>query len=63
MQHSLDEKSPTIVFHPQLLADFRTVEELGWKMLEELDRKPAVTVSVPMNASDAERFRRPKEPG
>jgi hypothetical protein len=35
--HSLDG-SNAVVFHPQLLANFNTVYELGQKMLEELDR-------------------------
>ena len=36
--HSFEEGAKSFVLHPQLLADFNTVEELGWKMLEELDR-------------------------
>ncbi len=35
MTHSLSAKS--VVFHPQLLADFNTSAGLGWKMLEQLD--------------------------
>ena len=38
MTHSFAEDAKSIVFHAQLLADFNTIEELGWKMLEELDR-------------------------
>lgn len=38
MTHSFEEKAKTVVLHPQLLIDFNTIEELGWKMLEELDR-------------------------
>lgn len=37
MTHSFDERAKSIVFHAQLLADFNTIEELGWKILEELD--------------------------
>lgn len=40
MTHSRTENAPSIVFHPQLLADFNTVDEFGRKMLEELDRSP-----------------------
>jgi hypothetical protein len=36
MQHSYEEKTVPTVFHPQLLANFNTIDELGWKMLEEL---------------------------
>ncbi len=38
MTHSLAENAKSVVFHAQLLADFNTIEELGRKMLEELDR-------------------------
>lgn len=40
MKHSFEEGSKTIVFHPQILSDFATVEEIGHKMLEELTREP-----------------------
>jgi hypothetical protein len=39
MRHSFGERSRVVVFHPQILSEFETVELLGWKMLEELDRK------------------------
>lgn len=39
MTHSFEEKSKTVVFHAQVLADFNTIELLGKKVLEELDRK------------------------
>ena len=39
MTHSFSERSKIVVFHAQLLADFNTVDELAWRMLEELDRK------------------------
>jgi hypothetical protein len=35
-------KSNPIVFHPQMLRDFATVEEMGHLMLNELDRKLSV---------------------
>jgi hypothetical protein len=38
MTHSLFEQSPCVVFHPQLLADYVTVDEFGRTMLEQLDR-------------------------
>lgn len=38
MTHSFIEDARHVVFHPQLFADFNTIEEFGWKMLEELDR-------------------------
>jgi hypothetical protein len=43
MSHSLFEAgSKKVVFHVQLLADFRTVDEMGRRMLAELDvlRRP-----------------------
>jgi hypothetical protein len=36
MQHSYEEGSKRIVFHPQMLRDFGTVEEVALKMLDEL---------------------------
>jgi hypothetical protein len=36
MTHSSTEKSPQVVFHPQLLQDYATVDEFGRKMLEAL---------------------------
>jgi hypothetical protein len=38
MQHSYEEGSKRIVFHPQVLRDFCTVEEVALKMLNELKR-------------------------
>lgn len=38
MTHSFEENAKTVVFHAQLLADFNTVDEMGRKMLEELNR-------------------------
>ncbi len=38
MTHSFEEEAKYVVFHAQLLADFNTIDELGQKMLEELDR-------------------------
>ena len=38
MTHSFEEEAKYVPFHAQLLADFNTIEELGQKMLEELDR-------------------------
>ena len=37
MTHSQFEQAPAIVFHPQLIADYVTVDEFGRTMLEELD--------------------------
>lgn len=39
MTHSVTEKSPTAVFHPQLIADFRTIDEFGHQMLGEFERQ------------------------
>jgi hypothetical protein len=36
--HSFNEMVAPYAFHPQLIADFLTVEQLGEKMLAELDR-------------------------
>ncbi len=38
MTHSFLEDADFVVFHPQLWTDFSTIEELGQRMLEELDR-------------------------
>jgi hypothetical protein len=38
MTHSFHEQSPHIIFHGQLLSDYSTIDEFGWKMLEELNR-------------------------
>lgn len=37
MQHSFGEGARPLVFHPQLLANFNTIEELGRKFLEALE--------------------------
>jgi hypothetical protein len=37
MHHSYVEKGQPAVFHPQLLADFLTIEGLGLKMHAELE--------------------------
>ena len=37
MLHSVVEMEAYIAFHPQILADFATVEEIGRNMLAELD--------------------------
>jgi hypothetical protein len=39
MTHSYIEKAKIVVFHSQLLADFNTIDEMAWKMLEELERQ------------------------
>jgi hypothetical protein len=38
MQHSYIEEARPLVFHPQMLADFNTIDELGRLMLAELAR-------------------------
>ena len=38
MKHTLHDEKPPVVFHFQLLQDFVTVEEIGVKMLGELER-------------------------
>lgn len=38
MNQSRTENTPSIVFHPQLLADFNTVDEFGREMLREMAR-------------------------
>lgn len=38
MTHSRTENAHSIAFHPQLLADFNTIDEFGRNMLEELAR-------------------------
>ena len=38
MTHSFEEEARRVVFHAQLLADFNTVEEVGHRILAELNR-------------------------
>ena len=38
MTHSLAEEPNPALFHPQMIADFNTVYELGRRMLDELDQ-------------------------
>lgn len=38
MTHSPVENAPVAVFHFQLLADFNTIDEIGRKLLEEMER-------------------------
>jgi hypothetical protein len=39
MQHSLTQaKSPPVVFHSQLIVDFKTIDEMTRKVLEEMDQ-------------------------
>lgn len=37
MMHSFHDEARPLVFHPQLLANFNTIEELGRKLLEHLN--------------------------
>ena len=37
LTHSFEENAPLLVIHPQMLADFNTVEEMGLRMLAELN--------------------------
>ena len=37
MQHSFDEKSKTVYFHPQMLCDFATIEKIAWAMIKAID--------------------------
>jgi hypothetical protein len=37
MTHSFEERAPIAVIHPQMLADFNTVEEVACRMLSELN--------------------------
>lgn len=37
MMHSFHEEARPLVFHPQLLANFNTIEEMGRRLLEHLD--------------------------
>ena len=46
MTHSRAENAPVQIFHRQLLADFNTIDEIGRKLLEEMERpytKPSAT--------------------
>jgi hypothetical protein len=38
MMHSISERSKKVVFHPQMLSDFAMIEEIGRKILKELER-------------------------
>jgi len=45
--HSVREHSGLPFFHPQMLADFATIEELGYKVLQELrPKEPSVDNSA-----------------
>jgi hypothetical protein len=44
--HSFTEMPAPYAFHPQLIADFLTVEELGEKMLAELVTSKFVSSSI-----------------
>jgi hypothetical protein len=44
MMHSAADNSRRIVFHPQLLSDFKTVCELGLKMNAALDEEPQTSL-------------------
>jgi hypothetical protein len=44
MMHSAADNSRRVIFHPQLLSDFKTVCELGLKMNAALDEEPATSV-------------------
>ncbi|MBI5119902.1 MAG: hypothetical protein HZA67_02780 [Rhodospirillales bacterium] len=39
MTHSFKEEAKLVPFHNQILNDYKTIDEIGWKMLEELDRE------------------------
>jgi hypothetical protein len=41
MKHSFEDNSPIGLIHPQILADFNTVNEFAWRMSTELDRLAA----------------------
>lgn len=43
--HSTIETKAPFIFHPQLIADFLTVEALSERMVQELRREPYVTGS------------------
>jgi hypothetical protein len=43
MMHSAADNSSRVVFHPQLLSDFKAVCELGLKMNAALDEEPATS--------------------
>jgi hypothetical protein len=44
--HSFHEQSPFTFFHFQLLSDWLTIEQLGLKLLEELDGHSAESQSA-----------------
>ena len=46
MVHSFTDGSKRVVFHPQLLSDFKTICELGLKMNAVLDQEPETGVVV-----------------
>lgn len=46
MIHSYNEAKGPMFIHPQLIADFNTVESVGWKMLEELNHHQAKQLSM-----------------
>jgi hypothetical protein len=60
MMHSIGEKSKKIVFHPQMLSDFAMVEEIGKRMLRELDREIIPPQDIPGLGMFARLWRRLK---
>lgn len=38
MTHSLAEEAPNVIFNAQIIADFNTIDDLGRKLIEELNR-------------------------
>ena len=47
IQHSFEEEARPIEFYPQLIADFLTIEEIAWKILDELKTLIPVDQSSP----------------
>jgi hypothetical protein len=43
VQHSFEEHAKPIVFHAQMLADFKTIDELALKLLSEFPRPSATS--------------------
>jgi hypothetical protein len=41
MTHSFNERATPIYFHSQMLSDYATIDEFGWKMLAELNAASA----------------------
>lgn len=56
MTHSFSENAKRVVFHPQMLGDFNTIEELTRKILAELDQTGGAAGNAEVPEAFVQRF-------